>query len=441
MSTPPVSPRYMTRFSCIAERCEDTCCAGWRIPMSQAHLRRMEQMAAGTPDAERIEKLIQLNPYPIDPGEYAAFTLKENGECAFLDGERLCSLQRRHGEAILPNPCSTFPRSFTFWGEQLEVAGSLACPEIARLVLLAEDAFESVPAPPEQLNRAETGRHVEPEMAADIQVLRAAVLRLMRRREYPHAVRLALLAWLGARVEASFHALEDLKGEARAEARSRLEAELRRFEAAEVLEPLQREFLAMPVMTPPNASLFKTILNARLEHTRGPVYAQFVSKVLGVYDAGGGGEDGEAAWSAYAQRCEQVERLYGARLEQYFLQHSLNHFTRAVITRKPGTLAAAFRYTLRVAVVRWAFMNHPEVVALCEEALPLEQAQARLDAAAVDSFHLIARHVEQAADFLAIADDLAGAGGEETLNGSLAFAQLCDLGRARGAASASSRTV
>ena len=60
---------------------------------------------------------------------------------------------------------------------------------------------------------------------------------------------------------------------------------------------------------------------------------------------------------------------------------------------------------------------------------PLDKAQPTLDAVAVECFQLMAKQVEQASDFLALANELAGGGGEETLGGSIMFARLCDLGR------------
>ncbi|KFE66244.1 flagellin lysine-N-methylase [Hyalangium minutum] len=432
MSQAPLSPRYMTRFRCIAERCEDTCCAGWRVPMSEARLRHLQQTVAGTPDAARVEQLVQLNPFPINPKEHALISLQENGDCSFLDPDRLCSLQRRHGETVLADPCFTFPRAFTYWGERLEVAASLACPEIARLALLSEDALELVPAPPEQQARAETGRRFDAELAADAEVLRTAVLQLFRRREYPFASRLVLLAHLGAHIEADFKALEDLQGEARAQARKQLEEKLRHFETPEVLEPLHRDFQAMPEPDVPNASLFTSVLKARTEHTRSARYETFVRKVLAAYEgaANGESEDPRALWLAYVQRCAKMDQAYGSRLDQYFTHHALNHWTRAVVTRMPGTLVGAFRYILRVAVLRWVLMSHPEVVALCSGTPPpLEKAQPTLDAIAVECFQLMAKQVEQASDFLALANELAGSGGEETLGGSIMFARLCDLGR------------
>ncbi len=55
----------------------------------------------------------------------------------------------------------------------------------------------------------------------------------------------------------------------------------------------------------------------------------------------------------------------------------------------------------------------------------LEDSQAVLDRAAVECFYLVARHVEQAPDVLALVAQLAGAGGAETLGKTFLFAKVC----------------
>ncbi|MFP2912921.1 flagellin lysine-N-methylase, partial [Pyxidicoccus sp. 3LFB2] len=138
------APRYMTRFRCLADSCEDTCCAGLVVTVSEARWKRMRDTVAGTPDAARVEALIRPDTGSGPGTEAGVVAKREDGHCAFLDARKLCSLHGAYGEAVLPDACATFPRTATRWGERLEVAGSLACPEVARLCLLAEDAVEPV---------------------------------------------------------------------------------------------------------------------------------------------------------------------------------------------------------------------------------------------------------------------------------------------------------
>jgi lysine-N-methylase len=48
-----------------------------------------------------------------------------------------------------------------------------------------------------------------------------------------------------------------------------------------------------------------------------------------------------------------------------------------------------------------------------------------LDRAAVECFYLVARHVEQAQDVLALVRQIAGAGGAEALGKAMVFAKFC----------------
>src|SRR5687768_2597851 len=140
MSAPAIVPRYMSRFRCISERCEETCCSGLRLPVPEAEWRR-------------IQKAIQDSGAPPPPDEPqngptgVQFLMPKNPDktCSFLDSEKLCSLQRRFGEQALPSTCITYPRHIARWQGQLSMVGSLGCPEVARLALLAEDAMDEVP--------------------------------------------------------------------------------------------------------------------------------------------------------------------------------------------------------------------------------------------------------------------------------------------------------
>ncbi|HLM44989.1 MAG TPA: flagellar protein FliB, partial [Myxococcaceae bacterium] len=99
MPAEPTAPRYMTRFRCIAERCEDTCCGGLRVPVSEAQWHRMQATVAGNPEAsERLYQLVLPNAAGASSTEHAFIDMRPDGHCPFLDTERLCSLQRRHGD-------------------------------------------------------------------------------------------------------------------------------------------------------------------------------------------------------------------------------------------------------------------------------------------------------------------------------------------------------
>lgn len=426
-------PRFVKKvleFRCLADRCEDTCCAGLRVPVSEERLRRMREVVAGSPDAERLES--NLLPHPNGPpAERAFIQMRSDGSCPFFDTERFCSLQRRHGEQALPDVCATFPRTLWKWGEHVEVGGSLACPEMARLLLLEEGALEQVPGPVEQVPRLETARPLSggPGDAyfAYAELIRAAALRIWSRCEFPIASRLSMLGQLAFRLDSVFRSAEPFAGTV-AEAGQVLQALLQPFEDAEVLEAMHREFSALEIPGGPGAGLLASMLKARKAAGRGERFGSFVRGVLvslwGSEEATG---NTEGAWREYVARWQRLESVHGARVEQYFRHYGVTQWLRAPFTETPSLLAYVFRLVLRVALLRLTLVGHPEVAALCaaEQGGAPEAPQAVLDRAAVECFYLVSRHVEQAPDILALMKDLMGEGGAETLGKALVFAKFC----------------
>ncbi|HEX5748741.1 MAG TPA: flagellin lysine-N-methylase [Archangium sp.] len=411
MPTEPTLLRYMTRFRCIAERCEDTCCTGLRVPVSEPQWARMRAAVAGSAvESERLRQCITPNPGGAST-EHAFIQMRPDGHCPLLDSERLCSLQRRHGDAVLPDICATFPRVVTRWGERIEVSGTLACPEVARLCLLEEDAVEPVPTPLEasHVPRPETARHIaldaEDAWARHAETVREALLRLLHRREYPLPSRLAMLGHLAQGL--------DGRGEV-----------LQHFESPDVLEAVHRDFSGLALPGGPCVGLFSSVLRARMAAGRGERFstlARSVLESLGLQEGAPG--DLDAAWRTYAERWRHLEALHGARVHQYFDNYAAHYVWRSPLIDAPSLLAYVFRLALRVGLLRLTLVGHPRVAELCQEPSPTAGSREQLDRAAVETFQLVAKHVEQAPDFLALAEGLVGPGrGADTLGKVLVFA-------------------
>ncbi|WP_164020241.1 flagellin lysine-N-methylase [Pyxidicoccus trucidator] len=408
------APRYMTRFRCLADSCEDTCCAGLVVTVSEARWKRLRETVAGGPDAARVEALIRPDEGSGPGAEAGVIAKREDGHCTFLDERKLCSLHRAHGEAVLPDACATFPRVATRWGERLEVVGSLACPEVARLCLLAEDGVEPVPVSEDVAVRPEVARRLggdaEDAWTRHAEAVRATAVALLQRRELPFASRLFALGQLALRVDGFyFRGTEAFDGESAA----LLSDVLRSFTLPETLAELHEGFTSLSLPGGPWAGICATVLRARLGSVRSERFSTLVRTVLTSY---GGAEVPDAAWRIHAERRERLHPALAERVEQYFRHHAVNHWLRHPFTDAPTLLDYVFRLTLRAAVLRWTLFGHPAVVALCEGgAGDTGEARARLDAAAVECFQVIAKHVEQAPELHSLAQGLAGKGGAETL--------------------------
>ncbi|RKH56227.1 flagellin lysine-N-methylase [Corallococcus aberystwythensis] len=399
------APRYMARFRCIAEACEDTCCAGLTVPISESRWSLLRQKVAGTPDEASVSALITPNPED-DTGRQAGILGKRaDGHCAFLDEAKLCSLQRRYGEAVLPDGCSVFPRVLTRWGTRVEMAGSLACPETARLCLLTEDALVREPVPEEQALRPQVARQVaagDDVWTAHAETVREAMLRLLERREVPFAARLYALGRMALELGDFYFpgTTEGADGE-------RLAGILREYESAETLASLGAQLEALELPGGPWAGICGAVLRSREAAVGSPRFLSLVRDVHASY--GGPNANPDEAWHLHATRRSALDSLHGARVHQYFLHHALNHVLRHPFTEAPSLLNAMFLLVLRASVVRWVLLGHPAVVALLEAP---GTPQATLDAAAVEAFQVVAKHVEQAPTFLDFAKGLAGEGPE-----------------------------
>lgn len=138
---PVRAPAAMTSFICAAERCEWTCCHGWRIPVDPAHATIYTswtetdgtQPFAGFLRCVRVRRAGKLTTesfldLPAEPG----------GRCRFLSAARRCRLQERFGEDALCDSCALFPRRLIQFDKQTWMTVSLACPETIRELILTE---------------------------------------------------------------------------------------------------------------------------------------------------------------------------------------------------------------------------------------------------------------------------------------------------------------
>ena len=119
-------PKYLNKFKCIADKCEDTCCAGWEIVIDEETYDYYENLSGSF--GERLRSEI------VNDGEDNIFVLK-NGNCAFLNENKLCDIYNELGEDGLCYTCKKYPRYIEEFGSLREIGISLSCPEAARIML------------------------------------------------------------------------------------------------------------------------------------------------------------------------------------------------------------------------------------------------------------------------------------------------------------------
>jgi lysine-N-methylase len=379
MTRPVFTLQYMTRFRCIADLCEDTCCSGMQILLSDQN-RETLAGALGRDAAELAEKLV---PLPDAPYGYPwALRRDEGGTCAFLDGQRLCTLVSRFGDGVLPDPCALFPTVQQQTGREVELVASLACPEAARLCLLAEDAVERVEAPPVVSSR------LRPKALLSIPAGDEAAKDALRERGR---------ALLQDRTRALPDRLLSLWG---------LQGDAVPAESPDALpgEPVIQALVA---------------LVTGLQERGSVRYNQLVNAVLPTYqlaaleaDPRTGQPDGPPLWSmlwrVFVDKRARAQRVLGRHLEPALERYWVNDWHREPFTRSPSLPAHVFRMILRGAALRFLLLGHPAVDALAagavDQALPPDH-QALLERALVETVQIHAKHLERDREMLALLDE------------------------------------
>lgn len=118
-------PDYYRQFQCIAEDCEDTCCAGWQIVADEEALARYKKVKGS------FKKELKAG---VD---YKEGTFRQNKEkrCYFLNEDNLCNMYTALGEKSLCKTCKRYPRHIEEYEGVREMTLSVSCPEVAKLLL------------------------------------------------------------------------------------------------------------------------------------------------------------------------------------------------------------------------------------------------------------------------------------------------------------------
>ncbi len=121
-------PHYYNQFQCIADKCPDTCCAGWQIMIDEDTLDKYlnEQGAFGSRLANSVN------------WQEGCFLQYQNKRCAFLNEQNLCDLVIEKGPEFLCRTCDQYPRHTEEFDGVREYSLSLSCPVAAKVILECE---------------------------------------------------------------------------------------------------------------------------------------------------------------------------------------------------------------------------------------------------------------------------------------------------------------
>lgn len=121
--------RVLSQFTCLGDKCEDTCCQGWSMQVDDATYNRYSKEASELLDA-------------VESAKEAPHIMRKNasGFCVKFDGG-LCGIHKEKGDRFLGDACHFYPRVTRKLGDQVLMTATMSCPEITRLALSTDDAL------------------------------------------------------------------------------------------------------------------------------------------------------------------------------------------------------------------------------------------------------------------------------------------------------------
>ena len=183
-------PDYFENFQCLAGECPHTCCEKWEVVIDADSAERYMSVPGALGDKLR-------SALKRDEDGDLCFPL-EGGRCPFLDGDNLCEIHKKLGEAATSVTCREHPRFTEDYGTFREVTLSASCPAANCLLLGSEvpltfRTFETaeakeIPGPPQWETEQSDG---EDEWLTYLLPLRQRMLGILTDRSRPLKARMA----------------------------------------------------------------------------------------------------------------------------------------------------------------------------------------------------------------------------------------------------------
>ena len=173
-------PDYYKEFACIADKCEDTCCAGWQIVIDKKSLNKYKCLSSKY--GKTVRK--KVNWFT------GTFKQDKDKRCAFLNHCNLCELYLHEGDGIFCKTCHLYPRHIEEFEGVREISLSISCPEVARILMNKTDKVEYLTY--EKEGEEEYG-DFDPFLFSMLEDARKEMLSILQNRDLPIGVRVVLV--------------------------------------------------------------------------------------------------------------------------------------------------------------------------------------------------------------------------------------------------------
>lgn len=178
-----VKPDYFDSFECIADRCKDTCCAGWQIVVDEASLAKYKK--------EKSDYLYTL--MACVDWESGTFRQDKSKRCAFLNEQNLCEMYKNIGKDSLCKTCREYPRHTEEFEDVREISLSISCPEVARVLMQRESPVTFIHKDDFAWEETEDFEDFDPFFYSILEGARDEMLKILQNRELSLAERAMLV--------------------------------------------------------------------------------------------------------------------------------------------------------------------------------------------------------------------------------------------------------
>ncbi len=382
--------KYMTRFRCIGPTCEDNCCHSWTVAVDEKNYKdlmiastytpemRKELMAAIVRDRAREKDLEKKAGGKKLLHKMYRMKLKPDGDCVMLDERRLCRIHGAYGERLLSNVCATYPKhTHKMEDGHLEQTGMLSCPEMARQMLLHEDAMEIVPMDREALSRLVITDKVDPLDARPylrlMREVRDWMCGIVQHKGHSLEHRLFFMAYFAKRMS-NVVDKKVIQTEL-----APLRQEMDKIKQPAVLQEIQRRFDALETPSAVALLLARELVRPGGSGRQRDAFRKMVHEVFSSYEQARGllsalstnadevvgTTDTEALWAAYRERRDKLfaHPEAKARIDLY-LTNFMNYFwMHRLPNESPDLLVHTLRMLGQMAAQKFVLYGHPKLQA------------------------------------------------------------------------------
>lgn len=173
-------PDYYKEFHCTADKCEDTCCAGWQIVVDEASLKNYKEVRGKF--MRRLRRSVDW--------KNRVFHQDKEKRCAFLNEHNLCDLYAACGEKSLCKTCRQYPRHIEEFEGVREITLSVSCPEVARILMERKNLVTFLSYEKEGEEEYED---FDPFFFSILGDARKAMIAILQKRELPIRTRVLLV--------------------------------------------------------------------------------------------------------------------------------------------------------------------------------------------------------------------------------------------------------